>query len=164
MFAALDRQRATFRWKADGLDAKGLSTTVGVSTVTLGGLLKHLALVEDLYFQHKILDAPLPEPWASVDWDAVGDDWEWRTAAEDAPDELYALWDAAAARSRTAMEEIRRRGGLAAPSAVAYPDGRRPNVRRVLLDLVEEYARHTGHADLIREAVDGRTGEDPPFP
>ena len=164
VFAALDRQRATFRWKAGDLDSAGLATTIGASTVTLGGLLKHLALVEDLYFQHKILDRPLPEPWAAIDWDTVADDWEWRTAADDSPAELYALWDAAAARSREAMATIRVRGGLAAPSAITWPDGRRPNVRRVVLDVLEEYARHTGHADLIREAVDGLTGEDPPYP
>ena len=47
LLGALDRQRATFRWKADGRGRAGLTTTVGASTVTLGGLLKHLALVED---------------------------------------------------------------------------------------------------------------------
>ena len=42
------------------------------------------------------------------------------------------------------------------------PDGRHANLRRLVCDLIEEYGRHTGHADLIREAVDGRVGEDPP--
>ena len=42
-------------------------------------------------------------------------------------------------------------------------DGTRASVRRILFDLLEEYGRHTGHADLLREAVDGRAGEDPPF-
>jgi hypothetical protein len=41
-------------------------------------------------------------------------------------------------------------------------EGRHANLRRLVCDMVEEYGRHTGHADLIREAVDGRTGEDPP--
>jgi hypothetical protein len=44
------------------------------------------------------------------------------------------------------------------------PDGGHPNIRRMVLDLVEEYGRHTGHADILREAVDGRIGEDPPWP
>ena len=44
---ALDRLRATFRWKADGLDSAGLGTSIGASTLTLGGLLKHLAAAED---------------------------------------------------------------------------------------------------------------------
>ena len=47
LVAALDRLRATFRWKADGLDATGLQTRIGASTLTLGGLLKHLAVCED---------------------------------------------------------------------------------------------------------------------
>ena len=44
----------------------------------------------------------------------------------------------------------------------SWPDGRHASIRRVLFALLEEYGRHTGHADLLREAVDGRTGEDPP--
>jgi hypothetical protein len=45
---------------------------------------------------------------------------------------------------------------------VGQPRGESPSLRRILIDLIEEYARHTGHADLIRESVDGLTGEDPP--
>jgi len=163
VFAALDRQRITFRWKAAELDDVGLAARIPSSTMTLGGLLKHLALVEDLYFQLKILDGPMPEPWASVDWEAVGEGWDWRSAADDRAEDLYALWDAAANRSRAAVQEILARGGLDAPSAAVLPDGTRANVRRVLMDVIEEYGRHTGHADLLREAVDGRVGEDPPF-
>lgn len=43
-----------------------------------------------------------------------------------------------------------------------WPDGRSPSLRRILIDLIEEYARHNGHADLLRESVDGVVGEDPP--
>lgn len=46
--------------------------------------------------------------------------------------------------------------------AQAWPDGRTPTLRRIMIDMIEEYARHVGHADLIRESVDGLTGEDPP--
>jgi hypothetical protein len=58
-------------------------------------------------------------------------------------------------------------GGLDHLGRLVTPDGERPSLRRILIDLVEEYARHVGHADLIREAVDGLTGEDPtdnPYP
>jgi hypothetical protein len=54
LVGALDRMRWTFRWKVDGLDAAGLSTTIGASSLTLGGLLKHLALVEDFHRITKI--------------------------------------------------------------------------------------------------------------
>jgi hypothetical protein len=53
-------------------------------------------------------------------------------------------------------------GGLDQLVHVAWPDGRRASLRRLVCDLIEEYGRHTGHADLLREAVDGRVGEDPP--
>lgn len=163
VFAALDRLRVTFRWKTADLDAEGLAATTAASEMTLGGLLKHLALMDDWYFQVRILGKPMPEPWHSLDWERQDADWEWESAADDSPEELYALWDAAAARSRSAVAEIATRGGLDGPTAITTRDGRQPNVRRLVMDMVEEYGRHTGHADVLREAVDGRTGEDPPW-
>jgi hypothetical protein len=162
VFGALDRQRTTFRWKCADLDARGLAATLHSSRLTLGGLLKHLALVEDFYLQVKILGADMPSDWDAADWDTDG--WEFTSASDDDPEALYALWDAAVARSRAAVTEIAARGGLDAPAAQTLPDGVHPNIRRLVLDLLEEYARHTGHADILREAVDGRTGEDPPWP
>jgi hypothetical protein len=79
LLAALDRLRATFRYKADGLDAAGLSRRIGASTLTLGGLLKHLALVEENEFGPKLTGAPLGHPWSKVDWDAAPN-WEFETA------------------------------------------------------------------------------------
>jgi Protein of unknown function (DUF664) len=55
-------------------------------------------------------------------------------------------------------------GGLEQPSKFTTSDGESPDLRRVLVDLHDEYARHVGHADLFREAVDGLVGEDPPQP
>ena len=161
VFGALDRKRTTFRWKCADLDEDGLAASAAASQLTLGGLLKHLALIEDHYFQVKILGRAMPP-----DWDDAGesDEWEFSSAAQDSPAELYGRWDAAVRRSRAAVDEIVRRGGLDAPAAQTMPDGSPVNIRRMVLDLVEEYGRHTGHADIIREAVDGRTGEDPPWP
>ena len=164
MFGALDRLRTTFRWKCADLDAAGLATRTAASSLTLGGLLKHLAVQEDYCFQVKVLGAPMPAPWDLSVWETEGDDWEFDSAANDRPEELYELWDTSAARSRAAVAAISARGGLDAPAAQTLPDGSHPNIRRVVMDLVEEYGRHTGHADILREAVDGRTGEDPPWP
>ena len=164
VFGALDRQRATFRWKCADLDAAGLAARTGASKLTLGGLLKHLAVQEDHCFQVKILGAPMPSPWDPSVWETEGDDWEFDSAAGDTPEELYALWDMSVARSRAAKAEIVARGGLDARADVSLPDGSPVNIRRMVMDLVEEYGRHTGHADILREAVDGRTGEDPPWP
>ncbi len=158
--AALDRLRTTFRFKADGLDAVGLNQSVGASTLTLGGLLKHLALVEDHQFSTKLTGAPLGDPWSEIDWDA-DPSWEFTSAAGDSPQTLYALWDGAVARSRERLATAIADGGLDQLVA-ANADGRHASLRRLVTDMLEEYGRHTGHADLIREAVDGRTGEDPP--
>lgn len=158
---ALERQRATVEWKCSGLDAAGLRATVGASTVTLGGLLKHLAHVEDSHFARLWLDSPVGAPWSAVDWDNDAD-WDYRTAAEDSPEELLALWRGSVARSRAVVDQALGAGGLEQLGAYTTRSGERPNLRRILLDLVEEYARHAGHADLIRESVDGLAGEDPP--
>jgi uncharacterized damage-inducible protein DinB len=161
LLGSLDRQRAIFAWKCGGLDASGLQATVGVSTMTLGGLLKHLALVEDDWFTQKLRGRDPSPPWDGVDWDA-DPDWEWRTAAEDSPEQLMSLWQEAAARSRAAVAEALAEGGLDGLAKFTWPDGRSPSLRRIMIDMIEEYARHAGHADLIRESVDGLVGEDPP--
>jgi uncharacterized damage-inducible protein DinB len=161
LLGSLERQRATLAWKCGGLDAAGLQATVGASTITLGGLLKHLALVEDDYFTGKLLGRDLGSPWDAVDWDD-DPDWEWHSAAEDTPEQLMSLWREAVERSRAAVAEALAAGDLGQPIRFTWPDGRTPSMRRMLIDLIEEYARHVGHADLIRESVDGLVGEDPP--
>jgi hypothetical protein len=161
LVGSLERQRATFAWKSGGLDADGLRATVGASSMTLGGLLKHLALVEDQYFSRRLLDWDPAPPWDTVDWTAAPD-WDWHSAAENSPEQLYALWRDAVARSRLILAEVLAGDGLGQLARRPWPDGRAPSLRRILIDLIEEYARHTGHADLIRESVDGLVGEDPP--
>ena len=161
LLGALDRLRTTFRWKADGLDAAGLQARIGTSSLTIGGLLKHLAAVEDYTFTTKLRGERLTEPWESLGHDG-SDDWEFTSAAHDGPALLYDLWDAAVARSRERVAAALAEGGLDQPADVASPEGEHASLRRLLFDLVEEYGRHTGHADLLRESVDGRVGEDPP--
>jgi hypothetical protein len=162
LLGELDRVRFYLGWKCGGLDAAGLRATLAPSSITLGGLLKHLALIEDEYFTRRLLGRQLGPPWDAADWDA-DPDWEWHSAGEDSPEELLALWHSAVERSRAAVSEVLARGGgLDQLARFTWPDGRSPSLRRILVDLVEEYARHVGHADLIRESVDGLVGEDPP--
>ena len=161
LLGSLDRQRAIFGWKTGGLDAAGLRATAAASSMTLGGLLKHLALVEDEYFTRRLLGRDYGPPWDTADWDA-DPDWEWHSAAADSPAELYALWRDAVARSREAVSQALAGGGMGQLARWASPRGETPSLRRIMVDLIEEYSRHTGHADLIRESVDGLTGEDPP--
>jgi hypothetical protein len=129
--------------------------------MTLGGLLKHLAFVEDWYTTKDLTGEPLGEPWNAVDFDA-DPDWEWRTGAGDPPGEVYGLWRAAVRRSRAAMASLLAEGGPDQPTKHTTRTGEARNLRRMLIDLHDEYARHVGHADLLREAVDGLAGEDPP--
>ena len=80
---------------------------------------------------------------------------------EETAEQVYALWEAAVGRARARLRELVADGGLDQPGHLQLEDAR-PTVRRHLHDLIEEYGRHTGHMDLLREAIDGRVGEDPP--
>jgi uncharacterized damage-inducible protein DinB len=162
LLGSLERQRATLAWKCGGLDADGLRATLGASSITLGGLLKHLANFEDDYFSARLFGRDPGPPWDGVDWGA-DPEWDWRSAAEDTPEQLVTLWRDAVARSRSAVTEALADGGLdRLASGISNSRGESPSLRRILIDLIEEYARHVGHADLIRESVDGLVGEDPP--
>ena len=160
LLGELERVRGYIAWKCGNLDTAGLTATLGPSTMTLGGLLKHLALVEDDWFSVKLHGRDRHEPWNTVDWDA-DPDWDWQSAADDSPEQLMSLWQDAVARSRSLVAEAIAEGGLDRPAAFSWPGGQTPNLRRILADMIEEYARHVGHADLIRESVDGLVGEDP---
>lgn len=154
----LDFQRATLEWRCRGLDVAGLRTRVGASTMTLGGLLKHLAWVEAYWFTLRLHGRPPGPPWDSVDWSADWD-WAWHSAAEDSPEDLRALWRAAVEHSRGQVAEALADGGLDRLARRPWPDGSLPTLRWIIVHMVEEYARHNGHADLIRESVDGVVGE-----
>lgn len=130
--------------------------TLAPSAVSLGGLVKHVALVEDHYFTHQVRGRDYPAVWAPTVDD---DEWEWTSAAEDSPEELRSLWLEAVRRSEAAVDEALADGGLDGTVTIsAWSET--PNPRRVIVDPIEEYARHTGHADLIRESIDGLVGED----
>lgn len=158
LLGTLNRNRRTFAWKTGGLGGEQMRRTLGPSTVSLGGLVKHLALIEDHYFTHQVRGRDFPAVWAPT---ADDDEWEWTSAAEDSPEELRSLWLEAVRRSEAALDQALAAGGL--DGMVAISDwSETPNLRRVIVDLIEEYARHTGHADLIRESIDGLVGEAAP--
>jgi hypothetical protein len=161
LLGALDRLRTTFRWKADDLTADALRVTVGASVLSIGSLLKHLAFVEAYTSRSKLAGQSPGPPWDQVDWEAHPG-WDFTSAADDAPEALYAAYDDAVTAARVTYQDALARGGLDQLVHIADEEGQNASLRRLLLDLVEEYGRHTGHADLIREAIDGRVGEDPP--
>src|SRR6476620_10597346 len=161
LMAVLERNRRTFAWKTEGLSASGLRATTAASSMTLGGFGIHMDLIEADWLAVKLAGQEYGSPWDAVDFDA-DPDWEWRTGALDSPDEIYAVWREAVERSRELLAEVIKERGLDGPASFTWPDGRTPTVRAMLLDMIEEYARHTGHADILREAVDGRVGEGAP--
>ena len=158
LFGFLDYQRATLDWKSRGLDAPGLQATVGVSTITLGGMLKHMAWVEDYWFSRRLRGNDPASPWDRVDWTADSD-WEWSSAAANSPEQLHALWQEAVTHSRAMVDAALAEGGLDVLARQPWSNGESPSLRWIVVHMIEEYARHNGHADLIRESVDGETGE-----
>ena len=156
----LDYQRATLDWKCRGLTDEQLRISLPPTSMTLGGLLKHLALVEDYWFTEVVGEAPRPETWAKVGIDS-DPEWEWKSAAGDSGEELRFLWATAVRRSDAVLDAQLETKGDAALAAghPAWGGEGRVSLRWVLAHMVEEYARHNGHADLLRESIDGETGE-----
>jgi hypothetical protein len=148
LIAFLDKYRETVLVKLDGLDREQLGRRFLNSRTTLLGLVKHLILVEQWWFATVI--AGEPEPYEDPD----DPDAEWLVNADDVPAQIVADYRAASAHSN----EIAR---AAASLEMRVPGPHRPDksVRWILVHMLEETARHAGHADIIRELIDGRTGD-----
>ena len=157
LVGSLERLRRTFAWKCADLDAVQMGVTIGASAITIGGLLRHLARAEDDLFGWKMHDDERAPGTDAGGWDS---DWLWTDAND--PHEAWAGWHAAVDRSRQRLAEAVADGGLGRTKGHEFVGWGTPSVRRLMVDMIEEYGRHTGHADLIREAIDGRVGEDPP--
>jgi hypothetical protein len=151
----LDYQRQTVLSKTDGLSGQQLAQAHPPSELTLAGLLYHLALNEESWLEVRFQGLPDREPWVGVDWDA-DPNWEFRTGAELQPEELRRRYQEACDRSRQVISSA---AGLDQLSVQPFSDGRHFSLRWVLLHLIEETARHIGHADFLREAIDGSVGE-----
>ncbi|RYB94937.1 DinB family protein [Nocardioides oleivorans] len=155
----LDHFRATVRLQASGLTARQLDQTLPPSDLTLGGMLKHLAFVEDYWFSYNLGAREPSAPWDTAPWDEDAD-WDWHSAAGADLAELDALLVAAIAHSDACLD-----AALAADPDLGRPvarprdpaKGETATLRWVLVHMVEEYARHAGHADLIRQSIDGAT-------
>lgn len=153
----LDHFRDTLRRQCAGIGADGLARTLPPSTMTLGGMLKHLTFVEQWWFSIVLHGHDAAGIWADVDWEA-DEDWDWHSAADDSPDQLRSWLDEAIEASDRLVDEALARGEGLDLRAARERRGSAPTLRWILVHMVEEYARHCGHADLIRESIDGRTG------
>jgi uncharacterized damage-inducible protein DinB len=147
----LEWYRAAVLRKVDGIDPQVARTSPLRSGTTIAGLVKHLALVEDSWIHDRFAGLPEPEPWASAPWDDDRD-WEFHSANDEDLAAVVELYRAACDRSRTAAAGRQ----LDEPAAST---GRPFTLRFALLHLLEETARHLGHIDILREYLDGSTGE-----
>ena len=154
--AFLDFQRAVMIDKASGLTQEQWGQHLEPSTMTLGGMIYHLAVVEESWFADHFAGEGLGEPWASVDWEADRD-WEWNTAPTMDPEIVLDAYRRAMARSN---EIVAAAESLDQLSIKKHPkSGEHWSLRWILVHMIEETARHAGHADLIRESIDGEVGD-----
>lgn len=149
LIAFLDQQRATLIWKLDGLSEAQLRAPNDVTGFSLLGLLKHLIGVERTWFQERLMGE-------HVDGQP-NDETAWVPGRDESFELLILQYREAGRRSndiaRTLpMDHRTRRPGEAT-------DG--PSLQWVLLHMIEETARHLGHADVIRQSIDGATGVNP---
>lgn len=158
LVAFLNYQRGTLRWKCSGLSAAQLSTSVPPSTLTLAGLLKHLAVVEAGWLNLTFAGGVTRPSWFA-EMEPENPDWSFGTAVGAEPEQLFAWLDESVEVSdRVIAEALAGPDGLGALS-VEREDGQRMSLRWIVCHLIEEYARHNGHADLLRESIDGLVGE-----
>lgn len=148
----LDYQRAVMVRKVSGLTKEQALTRHEPSTLTLAGLLRHLILVDIYWFVVVLQGKDMPPVWAAGNWDA-DPDWEMTTAVDFTPAEIIADYR----KTWKEVEVISRAMDL--DHIGTRQDGTEISHRWVLVHLIEEYARHNGHADLIRESLDGSTGD-----
>jgi len=149
LLAFLDFHRETLRWKCAGLSAAHLATAAAPpSDMSLLGIVRHVATVEADWFEDYDAALPVRADRPPRDWDA---DWAVDPATVTEADcaAAWSTWHAAVDRSRRIV--------AAARSLDTMVDGY--SLRWVLIHMIEEYARHNGHADLLRQALDGAVGE-----
>lgn len=145
--AFLDYFRSVMIRKVEGVDAAGLRLSPVESGTCLGGLIKHLAYVERWWFQAVWRSDPVEFPWSDDDPDA-----EFRLDADDTADSLIALYRRECDISRRLAQDSR------LDDVIPWKDGHL-SLRWIMVHMIEETARHCGHADLIREMLDGSVGD-----
>jgi uncharacterized damage-inducible protein DinB len=151
--AYLDHYRTTFEMKCEGLDAEQLARrSVPPSSMSLLGLVRHLAAVEQSWFRRFIEgDRDLPRLYTSSG--VRDEDFDGAVADPEVVAEAWRTWRGEVAHAREVYDAIDDLGALVGP------EGNQGEVREIVVHMIEEYARHCGHVDLLRECIDGRTGQ-----
>jgi hypothetical protein len=147
----LDQYRHIVTSKLADLDqAHALAHGLPATDLTVGGIVKYLAWAEDRWFQGKLLGLELPEPRASAPL-AEDPDWPFHSSRHDSVDQVLSLYSGACARSRVAAGRFDSLDAV----AVVPSYGKGPvNLRWILVHMIDETARHAGHLDLLRDAID----------
>jgi uncharacterized damage-inducible protein DinB len=150
----LQAARETLLWKLDGLGDYDVRRPMTPTGTNLLGLIKHVASVEYGYFG-ECFGRPTPEPLPWFDEGAEPNADMWATA-EETRKQIVALYHRAWAHSDATMQDL----PLDAPGYVPwFPDGRREvTLHRILVHVIAETNRHAGHADIVRELIDGAVG------
>jgi uncharacterized damage-inducible protein DinB len=151
LIAFLEYYRAALVDRVFGLADEELQIALPPSTLTLSRLIGHMAMVEDNWFPVRFSGAEPDTRWVELDWESDLDA-EMTLAQTWSFDQLRSVFDEAVARSRQVVADAESLDQL---SARTDQDGQRWNLRWILIHMIEEYARHCGHADLIRESIDG---------
>jgi len=133
----------------DLTNAEATAQILPATDLTIGGIVKHLAAVEDLWFSHKLLDVPSAEPWRSAPFNQ-DPDWEFHSAAENSVVELRELYRNACDASRQIAGRFESLDVLAARGSFA---GQLVSLRWIYLHMIEETAQHRGHIDLLMDAI-----------
>jgi uncharacterized damage-inducible protein DinB len=151
----LGNYRLTIGMKCDGLDPDQLARrSVPPSILSLLGLIRHLAQVENNWFQ-RVLQGRTDAPRLYKRDDDP--DWDFNAATADPAmvKDAFASWKAEIAKAEEWLDAL---DEADLGREVPHHDGT-VSIRDVLVHMIEEYARHAGHADLLRECIDGRTGQ-----
>ncbi len=147
----LDYYRADLLDRAWAMSTEQLQISLAPSSLTLGNLLTHMAWVEQHWFRGRFDGEELADPWPMLDW-SPGNDPEMAIAATLSADQILDLYNFSIDDSRRRIDAARSLDQL---SVESREDEEPWNLRWILLHMIEEYARHCGHADLIRESIDG---------
>ena len=148
----LDYYRAALLDRAWGLDEEQLRTPLAPSRLTIGGLVSHMAMVEYTWYKSRFAGHDMDERFTSLDWDADPDA-EMALGESLTVDKLYELFDEAVRDSRQRVKNAASLDDMSAKDRNG--DGEHWDLRWIMIHMIEEYARHCGHADLIRESIDG---------
>lgn len=149
----LNHYRTTFAYKCEGLDAEQIARrSVPPSTMSLLGLLRHLAKVEHHWFR-RVMEHQWDLPRLFFSPDEADLDFNGAAPDDAVVSEAWAAW-----RAEVAHADAYLATDPSMDTEGYHPDGPAP-LRDVLVHMIEEYARHCGHADLLRECIDGRTGQ-----